>query len=156
MAAAIRSPNNSPVLYQEGTYAPGILDGSFGSLTLSQDGSWSYTLAGANALAARLAQSSALQALMTKRPALRLLIEQTVDRFGRLDVLVNNAGVGAGSTVWESTLADWQWVMGVNLWGVMTASQQAARRLGQGGGDGRRPGVRAGESDLPAFDPRSA
>jgi VCBS repeat-containing protein len=36
------------------TFAPGILDGSFGSLTLSQDGSWSYTLAGANALAARL------------------------------------------------------------------------------------------------------
>jgi len=45
------------------TFPPGILDGSFGSLTLSQDGSWSYTLAGANALAARLAQSSALQAL---------------------------------------------------------------------------------------------
>ncbi|MDD3325951.1 MAG: DUF4347 domain-containing protein [Zoogloea sp.] len=45
------------------TFAPGILDGSFGSLTLSQDGSWSYTLAGANALATRQGQASALQAL---------------------------------------------------------------------------------------------
>jgi NAD(P)-dependent dehydrogenase (short-subunit alcohol dehydrogenase family) len=34
-------------------------------------------------------------------------------------LLCNNAGVGAGSTVWESTLNDWTWVMGVNLWGVI-------------------------------------
>jgi NAD(P)-dependent dehydrogenase (short-subunit alcohol dehydrogenase family) len=33
--------------------------------------------------------------------------------------LVNNAGVGAGGSIWESTLADWEWVMGVNLWGVI-------------------------------------
>ena len=34
-------------------------------------------------------------------------------------MLFNNAGVGAGSTIWESSLADWQWVMEVNLWGVI-------------------------------------
>ena len=31
----------------------------------------------------------------------------------------NNAGVAAGGLIWENTLADWQWVLGVNLWGVV-------------------------------------
>jgi len=39
--------------------------------------------------------------------------------FGDVHLLFNNAGVGAGSTAWESTLHDWTWVMGVNLWGVI-------------------------------------
>ncbi len=43
----------------------------------------------------------------------------TLDAFGSVDLLFNNAGVGAGSTAWESTLEDWTWVIGVNLWGVI-------------------------------------
>jgi NAD(P)-dependent dehydrogenase (short-subunit alcohol dehydrogenase family) len=34
-------------------------------------------------------------------------------------LLFNNAGVSAGSTVWESTLNDWKWTLGVNLWGII-------------------------------------
>lgn len=41
------------------------------------------------------------------------------ETFGAVHLLFNNAGVGAGSTAWESTLRDWTWVMGVNLWGVI-------------------------------------
>lgn len=48
-----------------------------------------------------------------------LLAQKAVDAFGAVDLLFNNAGVGAGTTPWESTLADWQWVIGVNLWGVI-------------------------------------
>ena len=33
--------------------------------------------------------------------------------------MFNNAGVGAGGLVWESSQADWEWVLGVNLWGVI-------------------------------------
>ncbi len=47
------------------------------------------------------------------------LARKTLDAFGSADLLFNNAGVGAGTTVWESTLEDWTWVMGVNLWGVI-------------------------------------
>ena len=36
------------------------------------------------------------------------------ETFGAVHLLFNNAGVGAGSTAWESTLRDWTWVMGVN------------------------------------------
>ena len=47
------------------------------------------------------------------------LAEKTLGAFGAVHLLVNNAGVGAGTTVWESTLADWEWTLGVDLWGVI-------------------------------------
>lgn len=47
------------------------------------------------------------------------LAEKTMGAFGAVHLLVNNAGVGAGTTVWESTLADWEWTLGVDLWGVI-------------------------------------
>ena len=47
------------------------------------------------------------------------LARTTLGAFGAAHLLFNNAGVGAGTTVWESTLADWEWVLGVNLWGVI-------------------------------------
>ena len=47
------------------------------------------------------------------------LAQKTLNAFGAVHLLFNNAGVGAGSTIWESSLADWQWVMEVNLWGVI-------------------------------------
>lgn len=47
------------------------------------------------------------------------LARRTLEVFGGVDLFFNNAGVGAGSTVWQSTLEDWTWVMGVNLWGVI-------------------------------------
>lgn len=47
------------------------------------------------------------------------LARRTIEAFGAVHLLVNNAGVGAGGAAWESTQADWEWVMGVNLWGVI-------------------------------------
>ena len=40
-------------------------------------------------------------------------------RFGAPHFVFNNAGVGAGGLVWESSVADWEWVLGVDLWGVI-------------------------------------
>lgn len=48
-----------------------------------------------------------------------LLAQKALDAFGAIHLLCNNAGVGVVRSVWESTLADWQWVLGVNLWGVI-------------------------------------
>jgi NAD(P)-dependent dehydrogenase (short-subunit alcohol dehydrogenase family) len=47
------------------------------------------------------------------------LAQKTLETFGAVHLLFNNAGVGAGTSVWESTQADWEWVMGVNLWSVI-------------------------------------
>ena len=41
------------------------------------------------------------------------------ERFGAPHMVFNNAGVGSGGLIWESTVKDWEWVLGVNLWGVI-------------------------------------
>ena len=40
-------------------------------------------------------------------------------RFGAPHLVFNNAGVGSGGLVWENSVAEWDWVLGVNLWGVI-------------------------------------
>ena len=47
------------------------------------------------------------------------LAVQTLETFGGVHILCNNAGVVCSRPVWEHTLADWEWVLGVNLWGVI-------------------------------------
>jgi NAD(P)-dependent dehydrogenase (short-subunit alcohol dehydrogenase family) len=47
------------------------------------------------------------------------LARQTVDHFGAVHVVHNNAGVATGGPIWQNTIADWKWVLGVNLWGVI-------------------------------------
>ena len=47
------------------------------------------------------------------------LAQKTLSAFGGVHMLCNNAGVVAGKWIWESTIADWEWVIGVNLWGVV-------------------------------------
>ena len=41
------------------------------------------------------------------------------ERFGAPNVVFNNAGVGSGGLIWENSVKDWEWVLGVNLWGVI-------------------------------------
>jgi NAD(P)-dependent dehydrogenase (short-subunit alcohol dehydrogenase family) len=56
---------------------------------------------------------------VSKRTDLEALARQTLDAFGQVHLLVNNAGIGAGGSPWEATWNDWEWVIGVNLWGVI-------------------------------------
>lgn len=50
---------------------------------------------------------------------LSALAEATLDRFGKVHVVCNNAGVFAGGRTWEAIGADWEWVLGVNVYGVL-------------------------------------
>ena len=47
------------------------------------------------------------------------LRDQTLQRFGGIHLLCNNAGVGAGGGLLDSTENDWRWTMDVNLWSVI-------------------------------------
>jgi NAD(P)-dependent dehydrogenase (short-subunit alcohol dehydrogenase family) len=47
------------------------------------------------------------------------LADAAMIRFHAVHLLFNNAGVGAGGLIWENSEADWNWVLGVNLWGVI-------------------------------------
>ena len=67
------------------------------------------------------AEVLALHVDVSKLTDVENLARRAVDNFGGVHLLFNNAGVQAGKAtpLWESTIADWQWVMGVNLWGVI-------------------------------------
>jgi len=56
---------------------------------------------------------------VSKRNDVELLAHRTLEAFGEVHLLANNAGVGAGGPPWEATWSDWEWVIGVNLWGVI-------------------------------------
>ena len=45
--------------------------------------------------------------------------DQILARLGAVHLVCNNAGVSPLGAVWESSVADWQWILGVNLWGVI-------------------------------------
>lgn len=47
------------------------------------------------------------------------LAQQTLTTFGAVHLLCNNAGVAVGGPIWEMSVQDWEWVLGVNLWGVI-------------------------------------
>jgi NAD(P)-dependent dehydrogenase (short-subunit alcohol dehydrogenase family) len=55
------------------------------------------------------------------------LIEETVEQYGRIDVVVNNAGVNHSAKFLDITEEDWDWVMGVDLKGTFLVTQAAAR-----------------------------
>jgi len=56
---------------------------------------------------------------VSKSEAVAHLAQTTLDTFGAVHLLFNNAGVASGNWLWEHTIADWEWVFGVNLWGVI-------------------------------------
>jgi NAD(P)-dependent dehydrogenase (short-subunit alcohol dehydrogenase family) len=68
------------------------------------------TALGAPVLPFRLDVSHALE--------VEAMAAATAEHFGVPHLVFNNAGVGAGGLIWEHTLADWQWVIGVNVMGV--------------------------------------
>lgn len=50
---------------------------------------------------------------------MQAMSQAVFERFGAPHFVFNNAGVGSGGLVWENTVKDWEWVLGVNLWGVI-------------------------------------
>ncbi|HEY8101459.1 MAG TPA: SDR family NAD(P)-dependent oxidoreductase [Burkholderiaceae bacterium] len=70
-------------------------------------------------LKARGATVMSVRTDVSKKEDVEALAQKTLDAFGAVHLLVNNAGVGAGTTAWDSSWNDWEWVIDVNLWGVI-------------------------------------
>jgi NAD(P)-dependent dehydrogenase (short-subunit alcohol dehydrogenase family) len=56
---------------------------------------------------------------VSKLEDIEKLARKTIDAFGEVHLLCNNAGVGMGGFLWDCTFTDFDWVIGVNLWGVI-------------------------------------
>lgn len=65
------------------------------------------------------AQVIGLRTDVSKAEQVQALADAAMTTFGEVNLVFNNAGVGAGGFVWENTEKDWEWVLGVNLYGVI-------------------------------------
>lgn len=68
-------------------------------------------------------ESLALVTDVGNAESMAALAEATIERFGAVHILCNNAGVGGGGLIKNQQLVDWKWVIDVNLWGVIHGLQ---------------------------------
>ncbi|MFW5888723.1 MAG: SDR family NAD(P)-dependent oxidoreductase [Patescibacteria group bacterium] len=65
----------------------------------------------------------------SKSKQVEKLLDKTIDRFGRVDVMVNNAGIGSLASVMDETDDNWKKVIDINLSGVFYGMRAAANRM---------------------------
>ena len=91
--------------------------------------------ASAKATAAALPGAVAIRVDVTDRQQVQALADQVMQQFGRIDVLVNNAGWDKASSFADSDPADWDRAIGINLYGVLhTCKAVVPVMAGQGAG----------------------
>lgn len=73
----------------------------------------------ARAVGAAGVETLAVRTDVAKPADVEALAARTLDAFGAVHVLCNNAGVAVSGPTWLQTQSDWEWVLGVNLWGVV-------------------------------------
>jgi NAD(P)-dependent dehydrogenase (short-subunit alcohol dehydrogenase family) len=73
----------------------------------------------ADELAAAGATVLAVPTNVARAGDVEALARRTLETFGAVHVVCNNAGVSLAGPMWEHTLEDWEWLLGVNLWGVV-------------------------------------
>jgi NAD(P)-dependent dehydrogenase (short-subunit alcohol dehydrogenase family) len=75
--------------------------------------------AAVNDLKASGAEVEGLVTDVSDAEQVQALADAAVERFGAIHIACNNAGVGGGGFSWELPLSTWEWILGVNLWGVI-------------------------------------
>jgi glucose 1-dehydrogenase len=94
-------------------------------------------------------QSIGVAADVSKLADLQKLIDAAMSRFGRVDILVNNAGIETRTSVLDTTEAQYEAVMRVNLKSAFFATQIAARQMIKQGGGGRIINITSVHEDWP-------
>ncbi|HEV2309433.1 MAG TPA: SDR family NAD(P)-dependent oxidoreductase [Acidimicrobiia bacterium] len=72
---------------------------------------------------------------VSREADVRALADAAYGRFGAVHLLCNNAGVFQAGITWQRTTADWEWVLGVNFYGILHGIRAFVPRLLEQGGD---------------------
>lgn len=91
----------------------------------------------------------AVEADVSKPEDVKRLIRRTVEEFGRLDIMVNNAGVERKMPFLETPFEVWSEMIAVNLTGPWLGCQEAARQMAEQGEGGRIINISSVHEDLP-------
>jgi glucose 1-dehydrogenase len=94
-------------------------------------------------------QSVGVEADVSKLADLQKLIDAAVGKFGRVDVMVNNAGIETRTSVLDTTEAQYERVMAINLKSAFFGTQIAARQMIKQGGGGRIINITSVHEDWP-------
>jgi NAD(P)-dependent dehydrogenase (short-subunit alcohol dehydrogenase family) len=94
-------------------------------------------------------EAAVFAADVTRSGDCRAMVEEAVRRWGRLDILDNNVGIGGRATVVEVEEGDWDHMMRVNVTSMMLASKHAIPAMAKGGG-----GAIVNISSISALRPR--
>src|SRR5262245_6728897 len=106
--------------------------------------------AGARDMAASLpTESIAIGADVSKREDVERMCAETIERFGRLDIAINNAGIEIKRPFLEVTDDEWNREIAVNLYGVFLVSQVSARQMAKQGRGGKLVNISSVHEDIP-------
>jgi glucose 1-dehydrogenase len=94
-------------------------------------------------------QSIPIKADVGKIAELQMLVETTVNKFGRVDIMVNNAGVETRTSILDTTEDQYERVMAINLKSAFFGTQIAAKQMIKQGGGGRVINVSSVHEDWP-------
>ena len=86
---------------------------------------------------------------VSRREDMTNLVQQTVAKFGRLDIAVNNAGIEIKKPFLDVTDDEWNKVIAVNQYGAFVVSQLAARQMAAQGPGGRIVNISSVHEDIP-------
>ena len=87
-------------------------------------------------LAGTGAEVIGLRTDVSSESSVQALADAAFERFGNVHLLINNAGVALAKSAWETTQKDWEWVMGVNLYGVTNGLRAFIPRMLEKGEEG--------------------
>jgi len=71
----------------------------------------------------------AVEVDVSQAESVAALADRSFDAFGQVDLLVNNAGVFQGGLAWERSLEDWDWILGVNVYGIIHGIRSFVPRM---------------------------